>query len=227
MAGRYGSGNVNNVIVTPVISSAAVTSHLTRCSPFNGEVTATATPAASYTFYWFNGNIGTPDTLASNFKGATYSGVNAGYYTVVAVNKFTRCASVRSVVQVLDNTTNPVLTTSSTSQTSCTAAAPNGTASANVGGTTTGYKFRWFAGADTLSFWYRRRVLQTALRVHIPLRVSIMLQSVLACARLLSATSLSTLTVTGTIVNTVQLFRSTPMSITLQDHGGAESVTGV
>ncbi|MEJ7642949.1 MAG: hypothetical protein WKF87_00005, partial [Chryseolinea sp.] len=217
---------VNNVIITPVISSANVTSHLTKCSPFNGEVTVSGTPAGSNTFYWFQGNVGTPDTLASNYKGATYTGINAGYYTVVMVNNFTRCQSARSVVQVLDNTTNPVVTTTSTNQTSCTAASPNGQASANVGGTTTGYKFRWFAGADTSVFLAQSASITNRAAGTYTVKG---INTVTRCFELRQVTISNVLVnpaLTSTIVNNTNCSGTTPNgSITLQINAGANPVT--
>ena len=124
---------VNDVIVIPTVT-ASVTNQLTQCAPINGAVSAVASGTGSFTYYWFNGNIGTPDTLLASYKGAAYAGLNAGFYTVVAVNKATRCASARAIVQVLDNTVIPSITTASVNQTSCNVATPNGQASANCRG---------------------------------------------------------------------------------------------
>lgn len=143
---------INEIKVIPTVT-ASVTSHQTNCFPPNGSVTATAgVSAGPHTFYWFNGSVGTPDTTASNFKGATYAGRTAAFYTVVVVDKITRCPAVKAVVQVLDNTSNPVMTTATVDQTSCVVASPNGSALANIGGVTAGFKFRWFSGADTTTF---------------------------------------------------------------------------
>ncbi len=138
---------ITDVISTPSVSSSII-SHQTNCTPFNGSVSASANGSAGpFQYYWFNGNVGTPDTLAANFKGVNYSGLQAGYFTVVAVDKITRCASPRSLIEVLNNTAIPTITTSTVDQTSCDTTAPNGQISANISGATTGYTFTWYAGS--------------------------------------------------------------------------------
>ncbi len=143
---------IEDQILTPTVTPSVVANQ-SSCDPANGEVTATAagTPGP-HVFYWFDGNIATPDTTVADFKGDTYANVVAGFYTVVAVNNDTRCFSTRGLVEVVDNTVDPVVTASSTDQTNCDPATPNGTATADVGGATAGYRFRWFAGTDTTTF---------------------------------------------------------------------------
>ena len=141
-----------NQVNTPTVT-ASVTANQTACSPPDGAVSATGTGSPGpYIYYWFNGNIGTPDTTSADFKGATYSGLASGYYTVVAVDANSRCGSARDVVQILDNTINPAIASHTIAQTSCDPATPNGQISADVGGATAGFKFRWFNGADTTTF---------------------------------------------------------------------------
>src|SRR5690606_325128 len=96
-----------------------------------------------FEYYWFDGNVGTPDTTAADFKGQNYAGLEAGFYTVVAVDRLTRCPSPRSLVEVEDDTVTPTITTATVPQTSCDPGNPNGEASANVGGVTTGFTFTW------------------------------------------------------------------------------------
>ena len=149
---------IDNIQIPTV--TATVVANQIDCLPPDGVVNATAAGSPGhYNFYWFDGNVGTPDTTAADFKGATNSGLTAGFYTVVAVDVNSRCASARGLVQVLDQTVNPVITTSTVGQTSCDPATPNGQASANVGGVTAPYKFRWFTGADTTSFLIQNPVL--------------------------------------------------------------------
>lgn len=142
---------VDNIRI-PIVTPTLVADH-SYCFPANGAVSATATGSPGpHVFYWFDGNIATPDTAAATFKGTTYTGLSAGFYTVVAVDVNNRCVSPRRLIQVGDQTVPPVLTTSTVAQTSCNPLAPNGQASAHVGGVTAGYKFRWFAGSDTSAF---------------------------------------------------------------------------
>ncbi|MFD1002640.1 hypothetical protein ACFQ21_25165, partial [Ohtaekwangia kribbensis] len=88
---------INN-LVNPVVT-AAVDAHQTICSAGNGQVSANvAGNVTDYTFYWFNGNIATPNIAAPDFTGAVYSGRTAGAYTVVAVNNNTKCQSAKVTV---------------------------------------------------------------------------------------------------------------------------------
>ncbi len=103
---------------------------------------------AGYTFYWFKGTPATPNTTAADFTGVTYSNLGAGFYTVIAENTALGCQSAKATVQVQDNTVLPVITVTSTSQTSC-LPTHNGSASANVGGVTAGYTFTWYTGTTT------------------------------------------------------------------------------
>ena len=137
--------NIRMPAVTPSIIANQV-----DCFPPDGAVTATAAGSPGlYNFYWFDGSVGTPDTTAADHKGATYAGRAAGFYTVVAVDANTRCASSRGLVEVLNQTVTPVINSSTVNQTSCDPLNPNGRASSDVGGVTTNYKFRWFTGSDT------------------------------------------------------------------------------
>jgi hypothetical protein len=137
--------NITNPTVSTVINS-----HQVKCSPADGSITASANGSAGpFRYYWFNGNVGTPDTTAANYKGATYTGLTAGYYTVVAVDRTTRCASAKAVVEILNNTVLPTIATSTVNQTSCDINTPNGQASATIGGVTTGYTFTWYIGSGT------------------------------------------------------------------------------
>lgn len=151
----------DNILLPSV--TATVKSHQTACFPPDGAVSATAAGSSGpHQYYWFNGNIGTPDTTTANFRGPEYPGLSAGYYTIVAVDRISRCASTRSVVEVLDQTITPVIVTTPTAQTGCDIANPNGQASANVGGVTTGYDFRWFRGGDTTTFITQSPTLASA-----------------------------------------------------------------
>lgn len=143
---------INESLQIPTINASVVANQLS-CLPANGAVTALASGSPGpYKYYWFDGNVGTPDTTSADYLGADQSGLVAGVYTVVAVDVNSRCGSARAVVEVLDQTTTPAVQTTPIAQTSCDPATPNGGASANVGGSVTGYRFRWFAGSDTTTF---------------------------------------------------------------------------
>ncbi len=146
--------------ITPPTASASVDAHQTHCEPANGIVSATAAGSPGpFIYYWFNGNIGTPDTTAYDYKGAQYAGVAAGTYTVLAVDANTRCAAPRAVVTVNDNTSAPAIAVDIVDQGACDPAKADGQASASVGGVTANHRFRWFNGSDTTSFIAEQPVL--------------------------------------------------------------------
>ncbi|HEY9046400.1 MAG TPA: gliding motility-associated C-terminal domain-containing protein, partial [Ohtaekwangia sp.] len=140
---------INNNPVAPVVT-AVVDANQTICSSGNGQVSATVGGTASgYIFYWFIGNIATPNIATPDFTGAVYSGRTANYYTVVAVSTSTNCQSAKATVQVLDNTVLPVVSATPSSNTACDPAKSNGSISANVGGVTTNHTFHIFSGQNT------------------------------------------------------------------------------
>lgn len=161
VTGCFSTGQVTitNNPVSPVVT-AVVDRNLTLCNASNGEVSANVAGAtAGYDFYWFNGNAAVTDSTAADYEGAVWSARPVGSYTVIAVRKTTRCVSLKRSVKVTDDTVFPVISTSTANQTSCNALAPNGRAVADVGGATAGYKFRWFAGADTTPFITQASIL--------------------------------------------------------------------
>ncbi|MDN5213083.1 VCBS repeat-containing protein, partial [Fulvivirgaceae bacterium BMA12] len=141
--------DITQTLTYPTVT-ANVDAHQTDCAPANGQLSASVGgTTAGYTFYWFDGNIGTPDINNPDATGTTYSGLVAGDYTVVAVDNNTSCPSSRVVAQVADNTVLPAINVNVTDQTSCDPLSPNGELSADVGGVTAGFTFTWYQGAGT------------------------------------------------------------------------------
>jgi gliding motility-associated-like protein len=102
---------------------------------------------AGYKFDWFVGDQVKP---SPDFSGASYQNLAAGEYTVVATLNSSNCSSDPVTITVLQ-TAPPVVTASAVAhQTSCDPAQPNGSATATVGGVTTGFNFEWFLGQNTL-----------------------------------------------------------------------------
>lgn len=133
---------------TAVILSTSVTNAV--CSSSNsGSASANVSGNTSnYTFNWYKGSAVKP---VPDFTGPTYSNLISGQYTVVATDNVYLCASSPPTTVTVVQTPAIVVTASKTSdQTSCDQANPNGSASAMVGGTTTGYTFTWFSGQNTL-----------------------------------------------------------------------------
>jgi hypothetical protein len=136
------------------VAAAVTVQDQSNCSAglINGEVSANVGGAtAGYTFYWFDGNIGAPDTTAYDHKGTNYSGLTAGQYTVVAVSNALKCASAPAVATVGNAVVKPSISAAAVDNSSCDPANPNGQLSANVGGLVEpAFTFAWFRGQNTL-----------------------------------------------------------------------------
>ena len=79
-----------------------------------------------------------------------YQNLDAGDYILVATLNSSKCSS-DPVTVTIKQTVPPAVTASVVAhQTSCDPTQPNGSASASVGGVTTGYSFEWFLGQNTL-----------------------------------------------------------------------------
>ncbi len=145
--------SIGNNQVPPVAATA--TTPMTICSlPANGTASANVGGnITDYTFYWFKGNVNTPNIASPDFTGATYSQLTAGFYTVVAVDNATTCQAASAVVQVMDNTVLPTISTTKTDNTSCDTGNQTGKATANVGGVTAGYTFTWYEGWARADLW--------------------------------------------------------------------------
>jgi gliding motility-associated-like protein len=137
---------VPDLIVHPSLTTSQI--NLTCLPPGLGSVTATANGVtAGHTFNWFNGATVKP---TADFTGSTYGSRPLGSYTVFAVNNTSQCNS-DTLTLTLIKAPDPIVSGAVVSHmTSCNASSPNGSASANVGGTTTGYTFEWFRGQNTL-----------------------------------------------------------------------------
>lgn len=122
---------------------------LTCTTDDNGVVSASVGGSTTgYTFEWYDGSYVLP---TASHTGAEYTGLAAGNYTVTATDDASGCTS-DAVTVTLTQTTPPVVTaTLLANQTSCDDTQPNGSVTANVGGTTDGYSFEWFYGQNTLA----------------------------------------------------------------------------
>ena len=141
--------NITETLTYPTVS-VNVDSDQTDCVPPDGQLSANVGGTTTgFTFLWYNGNVGTPDLNNPDATGATYAGLVAGDYTVVALNSNTLCPSTPVLASIADNTVIPTVAANVTDQTSCDPASPNGALSANVGGVTAGYSFTWHRGAGT------------------------------------------------------------------------------
>lgn len=114
----------------------------------SGSASATVGGAvAGFTFEWYDGNAPKP---TADFTGANYQNLAAGNYTLVVTQNSSQCTS-DPVTVTITQTLPPVITTTVVSgQTSCDPSLPTGSASASIGGVTTGFTFEWFKGQNTL-----------------------------------------------------------------------------
>jgi hypothetical protein len=133
--------------VKPVVSAPPPTPIV--CSSANsGAVSANVGGVtAGFKFDWYKGNVVKP---SPDFTGANYTNIPGGTYTVVATNNTSQCESNPLTVTVVQTPPIVASTAGVTPMTSCDAALPNGAATANVGGTTSGFTFQWFKGQNTL-----------------------------------------------------------------------------
>ncbi len=102
---------------------------------------------AGYTFYWSNGSFAKP---TEDFKGPNYTARPAGFYTVVAEDNSSKCKSDTVTVEVKRTLPTLPSATKTSNQVSCDSSQPSGSAFALVNGDTTGYRFDWYIGQNTI-----------------------------------------------------------------------------
>jgi len=135
----------NSTIVVVNASATSVTCSNTIAGSVSADVGGNT---SNYTFRWYNGTVVKP---TADFTGPVYSNVPQGSYTVVATDNNSNCSnSPPTTVAVTQTPPVTVTATKLTDQTSCDSTTPNGSASASVGGVTSGFSFAWFAGQNTL-----------------------------------------------------------------------------
>lgn len=135
-------------VVFPTLSHTV--QHVTTCTPYNGQITATPsidTPA-DFTYSWYNGTSVKPvadftdtDNVLANLP--------PGDYTVNAVHKTKFCNAPPITVKVLDNSPTITITlNSSVTQFPSDCNAANGAMTVDIAspGNTLGYKVEWFFG---------------------------------------------------------------------------------
>src|SRR6185295_18276768 len=133
----------------PVVVNTSVT-NVTCSNTVSGSVSAdVGGNTSNYTFKWYDGTVVKP---VPDFTGPVYNNVAQGSYTVVATDNNSNCFNSPPVTVAVTISPSIVATAIKISnQTSCDQTAPNGSASANVGGATVGYSFAWFTGQNTLA----------------------------------------------------------------------------
>lgn len=159
------SAFLDGTALDPTVTSSATS--VTDCqSESNGSVTAsvslggTPQPSSDYSFEWYfydNVNNTRGSQLpAENGVGETRTGLDPGFYEVIAINNSTQCSSASSIVEVQNQIILPVVNIIElTPQTSCDPLNPNGRLQANVtiGGVpqpASDFTFEWYVGQNTL-----------------------------------------------------------------------------
>lgn len=133
--------------VIPVVT-ATTTEANCSISPIGSASANVGGITAGYTFKWYKGETVKP---TADFTGSTYNNLAAGKYTVVAIRNSTKCSADPETVEVKQTLPPIVTVTTVADQTSCDNTKPNGSATAEVAGVTTGYTFDWFAGQNTIN----------------------------------------------------------------------------
>ncbi|MEO9966647.1 MAG: hypothetical protein ABJF11_12695, partial [Reichenbachiella sp.] len=131
-----------------------LTVHITDCVDFqSGAITVSSDgPASDYTFNWYDGSQvkAVPDFTDSGTDGATYSSLEAGFYTVEVQDNTSKCISASITVEVEDQSASPDIVMTLTDNNSCT---DNGSGSATAeinGGLLSDYTFTYYTGSNTI-----------------------------------------------------------------------------
>ena len=139
----------------------AIDNHLTVCyeDQPNGlaRIDTAATDISSYDFMWYEG----ADTTGALVQtGLVADSLRLGTYTVLGRDRNTGCFNLVNF-QIIDNT--PIIADPSivivNGRTNC--LFPNGTAVANSGGLTAGFRFEWYAADDPDSLLFVGNEVQT------------------------------------------------------------------
>jgi hypothetical protein len=129
----------------PVINLVSLIDQ-TSCDPANhtGSISVNANGTTSgFNFQWFIGQNTLPANEFTPTPGATITGLSAGTYTVLATNNITGCFATAEYT-IAENLIFPNTSVLVVDQSTC--VPPDGSLTASVGGTTTGYSFYWFIG---------------------------------------------------------------------------------
>jgi hypothetical protein len=136
-----------NAICDPVVAGV----------PYNGTVSGTTdyrgSAVSDYSDYYFNLFEGsdTTGTLHGTVSAAALNFIELqdGIYTSRAYNTALGCYSDPVTIEVLDDFIFPVINLTERAATNCDPAIPNGSVTADAGGTTAGHLFKWVSGLNT------------------------------------------------------------------------------
>ena len=134
---------LNNIVVPSLTLNKT---DVTRCTPFDGSITATVSAGnlSDYTFFWYDG----PNTKASpdySETGNVLSDLGPGTYTVEAFNNATNCEADAKSVTIIAPSIDIVLDGSANSiPLDCNAT--NGSLTVNILPATDLYDIEWYKG---------------------------------------------------------------------------------
>ncbi|MEQ8245937.1 gliding motility-associated C-terminal domain-containing protein [Fulvivirga sp.] len=137
---------VINDIPTTVTAAITENQSFDNCKNPNGELQVVVNggePAANYDYEWYVGNTVGGGLVISKSNIAT--DLDPGIYTVLVTDKLTGCQTIESE-EVQDLSNIPVV--SATAVDIVCSDATSGSVSANVGGLTTGFTFKWYRGTS-------------------------------------------------------------------------------
>jgi hypothetical protein len=140
------SVNVGLITNTGPTADISLVNPYTNCQNPNGKLRAVVNnnPAdtINFTFAWYEGPNFLTDPLIS--VSATASHLKNKTYSLLVTSKITGCPTVKSA-DIPDNTTSFVVNTNTTN--ALCSSSNSGSASADVGGNTTNYTFKWYNGS--------------------------------------------------------------------------------
>ncbi|MEQ9201043.1 MAG: LamG domain-containing protein, partial [Cyclobacteriaceae bacterium] len=153
---------IDDVSSAPVVQSAAASVNASCGLPNGAMNIIMADGNENFTFSFYNGSVvkATADATVVGVANvaASYGGLAAGQYTVVARSNTTGCPSATVTRTIVDQLVYPDITTTQVqAQTSCAGGSPDGQASASVTDgnganqiETEGYSFEWFNASNDL-----------------------------------------------------------------------------
>ncbi|MEQ9300052.1 MAG: LamG domain-containing protein, partial [Cyclobacteriaceae bacterium] len=148
------TSSVNSSLTKPILD-AATTVDVTDCADPDGgsaSISRDGGTTNQSTFLWYDG---TSIKAEEDHEGATYPDLTPGFYTVEVYNNQSGCVSDPITVEILDLTGSPNPEVTEIAQnTGCeigTGILQADGENTDVGLTTTGYTFEWFAGHNTLN----------------------------------------------------------------------------
>jgi len=117
-----------------------------NCKNPNGKLEVSVNggePTGKFTYEWYVGSTVGGGLIISNSHVA--ANLDPGVYSVLVTEKATGCTTIESL-EVPNQSVNPIITASATDIV-C-SSTNSGSVQANVGGTTAGFSFEWFIGAN-------------------------------------------------------------------------------